>query len=230
MTLNERLAVDGKAAILLALGTMIIAAQAIWFGIDYAFETSHRLQFVWYGQRASVLFIVARRTILNSVLVGGILLFLYRLLRARTNADYLGAFIQPGKLMLAVFATSSISFVLGECALCLLPASAAPIPWLGEWRPFQIANLIALILALPISLVVLEKIQAKVIAAKSLATRIALVSAVILSVVSFRIAGTIDWDALRHRPQQQEPSSDGEEKIEHRNYRLPVDEPGEFKA
>lgn len=47
MTLTERLSVDGKAAILLALGAMIIGAQTVWFGVDYAFMTSHRLQFLW---------------------------------------------------------------------------------------------------------------------------------------------------------------------------------------
>lgn len=85
-------------------------------------------------------------------------------------------------------------------------------------------------LSLPLALVFVEKLQSRIITAKSLMARITLVSVLILSAVMGKIVGSIDWVALRHRQRHQEPSRNDERKIEHRNYRPTVDEPGEFKA
>lgn len=216
----------GRQTVVMMLCGMILGAYVTWFSIDTAFEVSQQLRFMWAGHDAALLFMVARRTIGHSALIAGVMLMLLRLWKARNENGAWKYVFGTVKIGLSVWAAIWLSSTLGFAAVRYIPNVNDPIELLRGWRGFQLINLGALVVSIPLFMLLADYIQRKFLATPLWCHRVGILLLVAATTGGAAVARdyVLDGLGLDHAKQHE---TDEEPESPFDSFRLSADEPGE---
>lgn len=217
---------DDRQAVVMVLCGVFLGAYITWFSIDAAFEVNQQLRFVWVGHDAAVLFMVARRTIGHSALIAGVMMMLIRLWRARNEKGAWKYIFGVVKIGFAVWTAIWLSSTLGFAAVRYIPNVNDPIELLSGWRGFQLINLGALVVSIPLFMLLAECVQRKFLANPSLCHRVGIVLLIVATAGGATVARDFVLKGLEPDHVKQEEVEE-EQTSPFDNFRLSADEPGE---
>lgn len=222
---------ESRVPVLAVSFVMGITGFVTWQSVRWAVAYAQRMSFVWQGRDADIMFLVARDTIWQSVLIGGGLLAAWRMARAKSSVAQLAA--AAGAVKIAVAALLSVKFsgtlglwLAGRSGMCV-----EPLICLRGWRLFQIADLAALIGLLPAMTVLEDAVMGWSLSART--RRRAVLAAGCLA--ALYLASSLFDPAGRHAAWRGEDGRGGggieeSEPDPHDGYRLEEDEPWSFRG
>ena len=220
--------------LLAVLGVMAVAGFVTCQSVRFAFETAQRMMCVWEGRDAAILFMVARRTIWQAVMVGGGLYFIWRMVKAKTSLNQLASVVSGFKMMAAVVMSVKASGFLGLWLGSHFPICNDSLSCLHGWRLFQIADLMLLFLMIPLVMGVANIAQSRLMSARTRGRGVLIAGSVIALFAGLCVVDPVRDDP-RHEVRHHEDEREEEEVEEstpgkYDGYRLTEDEPWEVKG
>ena len=223
-----------RIPVLAVLGVIAVAGFVTWQSVRFAFETAQRMMCVWEGRDAAILFMVARRTIWQAVMVGGGLLFLWRMVKARTTLAQVASVVSGFKVIGAVVLAVKASGVLGLWLGSHFPACNEVIPSLHGWRIFQLADLALLIGIIPATIALADFAQSRLLAARTRGRGVLLLGCIAALYAGLYgidpFEGSPRHEVRHHEDEREEEEIDESAPGKNDGYRLTDDEPWEVKG
>lgn len=205
---------------------MVVGAVITFLTVRFAAGCERNLMFVLEGRDAAIMFLVARRTIWMAAGLAGLLAMAAGLWQSHTDSERLGHFIAFAKLAVVIFLATQIGSTLGFASGKYIPCFNEPIAVLKGWRGFQLLDLGALLLFIPLLVLIVDRLQNRLMVARTWHRRVALLAVVAVVFggvqVSYRMVFGEDRSDCSA---EAEPDDDGPEKPN--SYRLSEDEPWE---
>ena len=217
---------DSKIPMAAVVVGLVVSCFATWYAIHCAWEAFSPPGFDWCGYEASAVFRAARGTIVLSTMLSASIAILNRLARSK-DASTLGYLTAYAKLALVMFIAMRMSAVVGFSFGTFVPKSCEPLPFLGGWRCFQIAQIAAILTLIPVGSYFIELAQKRLLAAKTWIGRGIVCALLALSGISGQCLWALDWVGMAkvQRTEEEEPQTSPFD-----DYRLTEDEPGESMA
>lgn len=220
--------------LLVVLGVMAVAAFVTCQSVRLAFEAAQRMMCVWEGRDTAILFMVARRTIWQAVMVGGGLYFIWRMLKAKTSLDQLALVVSGFKMMAAVVMSVKASGFFGLWLGSHFPICNDSLSCLHGWRLFQIADLMLLFLMIPLVMALANIAQSRLLSARARGRGVLIAGSVVALYVGLCFVDPIGDDShhevQHHEDDREEEDVDESVPDKHDGYRLTEDEPWEVKG
>lgn len=157
---------DSKIPMAAVVVGLVVSCFATWYAIHCVWEMFSPAGFDWCGHEASAVFRAARGTIVLSTMLSASIAILNRLARSK-DASTLGYLTAYTKLALVVFMAMRMSAVVGFSFGTFVPKSCAPLPFIGGWRCFQIAHIVAMLTLIPVGLYFMELARLSTFASKT---------------------------------------------------------------
>ena len=217
---------DSKIPMAAVVFGVVVSCFATWYAIHCVWEMFSPAGFDWCGHEASAVFRAARGTIVLSTMLSASIAILIRLARSK-DASALGYLTAYAKLALVMFIAMRMSAVVGFSFGTFVPKSCEPLPFLGGWRCFQIAQIAAILTLIPVGSYFIELAQKRLLAAKTWIGRGIVCALLALSGISGQCLWALDWVGMAkvQRTEEEEPQTSPFD-----DYRLTEDEPGESMA
>ena len=214
---------DSKMPLMAILIGVMVSCFATWYAIHCAWEVFSPAGFDWCGHEACAMFRAARGTIVLSTMLSASIAILIRLARTK-DASTLGYLTVYTKLALALFMAMRMSAVVGFSFGTFVPKSCEPLPFIGGWRCFQIAHIVAMLALIPVGLYFMELAQRRLLAAKTWVGRGIVCALLTLSALSGQCLWALDWVGMAkiEKTEEETPRTSPFD-----DYRLTEDEPGE---
>ena len=214
---------DSKIPMAAVAVGLVISCFATWYAIHCAWEVFSHLGFDWCGHEASAVFRAARGTIVLSTMLSASIAILIRLARTK-DASTLGYLTAYTKLALALFMAMRMSSVVGFSFGTFVPRSCEPLPFLGGWRCFQIAHIVAMLTLIPVVLYFMELAQKRLLVAKTWVGRGIVCALLTLPALLGQCLWALDWVGMAtvRKTEEEAPLTSPFD-----DYRLTEDELGE---
>ena len=214
---------DSKMPLMAILIGVMVSCFATWYAIHCAWEVFSPAGFDWCGHEACAMFRAARGTIVLSTMLSASIAILIRLARSK-DASALGYLTAYMKLALVMFMDMRMSAVAGFSFGTFVPKSCEPLPFMGGWRGFQIAHIVAMLTLIPVGLYFMELAQRRLLAAKTWVGRGLVCALLTLTALSGQCLWALDWVGMA---KVQKTEEEAPQTSPFDDYRLSVDEPGE---
>ena len=220
--------------LLAVLGVMAVAGFVTCQSVRFAFETAQRMMCVWEGRDAAILFVVARRTIWQAVMVGGGLYFVWRMLKAKNTVAQIAALVGGFKMSLAVLFAVKVSGVVGLWLGSNFQVCNEPLACLHGWRIFQLAYLMSLVGVMPGLMALADIAQGKLLSARTRGQGVLVIVIFIALCLGLYVINPVDLSPHqvgRYQEDDHEDDEGEESESSHLDgYRLTEDEPWEIRS
>ena len=223
-----------RVPFLALLGVIAVAGVVTWQSVRFAFETAQRMMCVWEGRDAAILFMVARRTIWQAVMVGGGLYFVWRMLKAKNTVAQIAALVGGFKMSLAVLFAVKVSGVVGLWLGSNFQVCNEPLACLHGWRIFQLAYLMSLVGVMPVLMALADIAQRKLLSAQTRGQGALMIGIFIALCLGLFVINPVDLSPHQTGLYQEDDHEDDEGEESESNhldgYRLTEDEPWEIRS
>ena len=183
---------------------------------------------------AAILFMVARRTIWQAVMVGGGLYFVWRMLKAKNTVAQIAALVGGFKMSLAVLFAVKVSGVVGLWLGSNFQVCNEPLACLHGWRIFQLAYLMSLVGVMPGLMALADIAQGKLLSARTRGQGVLVIGIFITLCLGLYVINPVDLSphqAGRYQEDDHEDDEGEESESSHLDgYRLTEDEPWEIRS
>lgn len=231
---NPEFAKASRVPFLVILGVMAVAGFVTWQSVRFAFETAQQMMCVWEGRDAAILFMVARRTIWQAVMIGGGLYFVWRMLKAKNTVAQIAALVGGFKMSLAVLFAVKVSGVVGLWLGSNFQVCNEPLACLHGWRIFQLAYLMSLVGVMPGLMALADIAQGKLLSARTRGQGVLVIGIFIALCLGLYVINPVDLSphqAGRYQEDDHEDDEGEESESSHLDgYRLTEDEPWEIRS
>ena len=214
-------------------GMMVVGGVVAAMAMQQAAFASQGLCVTTPGREAAIIHLVLRGAVKNAVLCTAALLACWRCLRAAgvSKIDWL-VLLSFIKIVVAVFAASSISQCVSLIGARICPLLHDQIAGLGGWRGFQLLDLVLVVGLILVFVVLADAIERRIKDADSTSARIAFAGAAILVfvVVSSSAFGQMVCGPFASRHGDAIDENGVEEPQRDDDFRLDADEPWELSG
>lgn len=223
-----------RVPFLAILGVAAIAGFITWQAIHLASEVSQRLICVWQGRDAAILFMVARRTVWDSVMIFGELFFVWRMAKARNTVSRIAALVGGIKIGFVILFATKVGNVVGLWLGSNFQICNEPIAFLCGWRIFQLIALMLPIVVTPGLMALADIAQGKLVSVQMRGRGALMAGSLVALYLGLCIVNPVNLhlhQAVRHQEEIQDDDGSEESGSSHLDgYRLTDDEPWEVQS